>query len=108
MEISRNFVSLKKWQPWHGRMGYVLIFQVPKLFQVVCFNDISLAPDTTSVNGFCIIAVPVPVLVTKTASVNTPFTVNGRALVWDGGHIMWTAAQLRDCRAMNGNVPLIK
>ena len=26
-----------------GRMGYVLIFQVLKLFQVVCFNDISMA-----------------------------------------------------------------
>ena len=42
-----------------GRMGYVPIFQVLKLFQVVCFNDISmafrcsvLAPDTTSVNSF--------------------------------------------------------
>ena len=49
-----------------GRMGYVLIFQVLKLFQVVCFNDISmvfkcavLAPDTASVNGFYIISVPV-------------------------------------------------
>ena len=43
-----------------GRMGYVPIFQVLKLFQVVCFNDISmafwcpvLAPDTASVNAFC-------------------------------------------------------
>ena len=42
-----------------GRMGYVPIFQVLKLFQVVCFNDISmafrcpvLAPDTASVSGF--------------------------------------------------------
>ena len=58
-----------------GRMGYVPIFQVLKLFQVVCFNDISmafrcsvLAPDTASVNGFCIIQVPVPV--PETASVN--------------------------------------
>ena len=40
------------------RMGYIPIFQVLKLFQVVCFNDISmvfrcpvLAPDTASVNG---------------------------------------------------------
>ena len=45
-----------------GRIGYVPIFQVLKLFQVVCFNDISmafrcpvLASDTASVNGFCII-----------------------------------------------------
>ena len=45
-----------------GRMGYVPIFKVLKQFQVVCFNDISmafrcpvLAPDTASVNGFCII-----------------------------------------------------
>ena len=58
-------------------MGYVPIFQVLKLFQVVCFNDISmafrcpvLAPDTASMNGFCIILAPVPVL--ETASVNTP------------------------------------
>ena len=49
-----------------GRMGYEPIFQVLKLFQVVCFNDISmafrcpvLAPDTASMNGFCIISVPV-------------------------------------------------
>ena len=27
----------------HGRMGYVPIFQVLKLFQVVCFNDIAMA-----------------------------------------------------------------
>ena len=54
-----------------GRMGYAPIFQVLKLFQVVCFNDISvvfrcpvLAPDTASVNGFC--------LVPETASVNIP------------------------------------
>ena len=45
-----------------GRIGYVPIFQVLKLFQVVCFNDISmafrcpaLASDTASVNGFYII-----------------------------------------------------
>ena len=34
-----------------GRMGYVPIFQVLKLFQVVCFNDISISvlpPDTAS------------------------------------------------------------
>ena len=50
-------------------------------FQVVCFNDISmafscpvLASDTASVNGFCIIWVPVlvPVPVPETARVNTP------------------------------------
>ena len=64
-----------------GRMGHVPIFQVLKLFQVVCFHDISmafwcpvLAPDTASVNGFYIISVSVfvPVLVPETASVNTP------------------------------------
>ena len=64
-----------------GRMGYVPIFQVLKLFQVVCFNCISMAftclvliPDTASVNGFCIILVPVPVPspVPETASVYTP------------------------------------
>ena len=26
-----------------GRMGYIPIFQVLKLFQVMCFNDISMA-----------------------------------------------------------------
>ena len=51
-----------------GRMAYVPIFQVLKLFQVMCFNCISmafrcpvLAPDTASVNAFCILSVPVPV-----------------------------------------------
>ena len=60
-------------------MGNVPIFQVLKLFQVVCFNCISmafrcpvLAPDTDSVNGFCIISVPFPVPVPETASVNVP------------------------------------
>ena len=54
-------------------MGYVPIFQVLKLVQLVCFNDISMAfrcpgvPDTASVNGFCIISVPVP----EIASVKT-------------------------------------
>ena len=55
------------------------IFQVLKLFQGVYFNDISvvfrcpvLAPETASVNGFCIILVPVPVPVLETSSVNTP------------------------------------
>ena len=64
-----------------GRMGYVPIFQVLKLLQVVCFNDISmtsrcpvLVPDATSVNDFCIISVPLPVHVpvVETASVNIP------------------------------------
>ena len=62
-----------------GRMGYGPIYEVLKLFQVVCFNCISivfgcpvLAPDTASVNGFYIIQVPVPVLAQSTASVNTP------------------------------------
>ena len=62
-----------------GRMGYVPIFQDLNLFQVVCFNDISMAfrcpvlvPDTASVNGFCMISVPGPVPVSETASVNTP------------------------------------
>ena len=64
-----------------GRMGYVPIFQVLKLLQVVCFNDISmafrfpvLAPDTASVNCFYIISVLalVPLLVPERASVNTP------------------------------------
>ena len=57
-------------------MGYVIIFQVLKLFQVVCFNGNSmvfrhpvLVPDTASVKGFCIISAPVPV--PDTASVNT-------------------------------------
>ena len=65
------------------RMGYIPIFQVLKLFQVVCFNDISmafrcpvLAPDTASVNGICIILilvpVPVHVPVPETGSLNTP------------------------------------
>ena len=63
-------------------MGYVPIFQGLKLFQVVCFSDISMTfrcpvpiPDTASVNGFYIITVtiPVPVLVSETASVNTQY-----------------------------------
>ena len=60
------------------RMGYIHISQALKLFQVVCFNDISmdfrcpvLAPDTASVNGFCTILVSVPVPVPETGSVNT-------------------------------------
>ena len=61
----------------------LMICQVLKQFQVVCFNDISialkylvLAPDTASVNAFCRILVPVPVPVPETASVNTPLCVN--------------------------------
>ena len=62
-------------------MVYVPIFQVLKLFQVVCFNEISMAfrcpvlvPDTASVKAFCIISVQVPVNVPvlDTASVITP------------------------------------
>ena len=44
----------KRPEQGRGRMGYIPIFQVLKLFQVVCFNDISMAfrcpvlvPDTT-------------------------------------------------------------
>ena len=47
-------------------MGYIHSFQVLKLFQVVCFNDISMAfrcpvlvKDTGSVNGFYIMSVTV-------------------------------------------------
>ena len=67
-----------------GRIGYVPIFQVLKLFHVVGFNNISmafrcpvLAPDTASVNDFCIISflVPIPVSVLDTASVNTPLVL---------------------------------
>ena len=46
------------------RKGYVPIFQVLRLFQAVCFNDISMAfrcpvlvPDTASVNCSFIISV---------------------------------------------------
>ena len=45
-----------------GRMGYVPIFHILKLFQVVCFNCISmdfkcpvLDQNTARVNGLCII-----------------------------------------------------
>ena len=64
-----------------GRMGYIPILQVLKLFQVVCFNDISMAfgypdlvPDAASVNSFCIILVLilVPIPVPKSASVIVP------------------------------------
>ena len=59
------------------RMGYVPIFQVMKLFHVVCFNCISMTfrcpvlfPDTASVEDLFIISVSVPV--PDTASVITP------------------------------------
>ena len=65
--------------PEQKRMAYIPIFQVLKLFQVVCFNNISMAfrcpvlvPDTVSVNNFCILSVQVPVPVLDTASVITP------------------------------------
>ena len=67
-----------------GRMGYVPIFHILKLFPLVCFNWISvafkcpvLAPYTTSVNGFCkiLVLVPIPVLVPETVSVNTPLEI---------------------------------
>ena len=67
-----------------GIKGYVPIFQALKLFQMVCFNDISmafrspvLAPDMATVKSFCIILVPVlvPVPVPDAASVITPLTI---------------------------------
>ena len=77
----------------HGRMGYVPIFQVLKLFQVVFLNDISMAfrcpvltPEPASVNGFCIIqvTVQVPLPVPETASVYTPSTSQHSQTKW--GH----------------------
>ena len=60
-----------------GRIGYVPIFSGPEtvsggVFQLY-FNGFKVSssgpdPDTASVNGFCIILVPVP----ETASVNIP------------------------------------
>ena len=62
MVIRRTFHTAPEQEQGQGRIGYVLIFQVLKLFQVVCFDDTSMAfrcpvldPDTDSVNGFCII-----------------------------------------------------
>ena len=75
-------------------MGYVPSFQVLKLFRVVHFKKISmafrcpvLAPDTASVNGFCIILVlvPVPAPVPETASVNTPLVGHQPRKVGTGG-----------------------
>ena len=75
-------------------MGYVPSFQVLKLFRVVHFKEISmafrcpvLAPDTASVNGFCIILVlvPVPAPVPETASVNTPLVGHQPRKVGTGG-----------------------
>ena len=58
MVLCRTFHTAPK--QWQGRMGYVPIFQVLKLFQVVCSNGISMAfrcsflvRDTASVKGFC-------------------------------------------------------
>ena len=57
------------------RMGYLPIFQVPKVFQVVCFTGISMAfrclvlvPNITSVKGFRILSA----LVSVTAIVVAP------------------------------------
>ena len=65
-------------EPWQRRIGCGPIFQVLKLFQVVCFNCISMDIGSpvlvlvqVSVKGFCIISVPVPVLFSVTASVIT-------------------------------------
>ena len=73
-----------------GRMGYVPIFGVLKLFQVVCFKCISMAYrcpvlvlDTASVKDFCTISLSVLVVVQvlETASVITPsFCVQNSAL----------------------------
>ena len=72
MVLCRTFHTAS--EQGQGRMGYVPIFQVLKLFQVVCFNDISMAfrcpvlvQDTASVNGFCI---SVPIHDLDTASVD--------------------------------------
>ena len=76
MVLCRTFHTVP--EQGQGRMGYVPILLFLKLFQVVCFNDISMAlmcpilvPDTANVNVFCIILVPVqiPVPVPDTASV---------------------------------------
>ena len=65
-----------------GRMGYVPILLVLKLFQVECFNDISMAfrcpilvPDTANVNDVCIMSVQLPTPVPETASVSTPLDI---------------------------------
>ena len=81
MVLRRTFHIAPEQKQGQGRMGYVPIFQVLKLFQVVCFNWISmafrcpvLAPDIASVNGFCkiLVLVPVPVPLPETVGVNTP------------------------------------
>ena len=43
MVIRRAFRIAPEQEQGQGRMGYVPIFQVLKLFQVVCFNCISVA-----------------------------------------------------------------
>ena len=99
------------------RMLYVPIFQVLKLFQLVCFNDISmafrcpvLAPDTASVSGFCIISVPVQ----DTASVNTPLkdlfilvTVFRRSLTPSFQLTIWYISRICNFRFQKkkGNLP---
>ena len=66
MILCRTFHTASKQEqvPEQGqeRMGYVLIFQLLKMFQMVCFNSISMAfrcpvqvTDTASVKGFRII-----------------------------------------------------
>ena len=77
MVLRRTFHTAPELEqgPEHGRMGCVLIFQVLKLFWVVCFNDISIAfRCPVLAPGFCIISIPVfvPVPVPETDSVNTP------------------------------------
>ena len=74
MSLCRTFHTAP--EQGQRRMGFVPIFQVLKLFQVVCFNDILMSlrypvPDTAGVNSFCILSVP------DTASVIT-------LLVWVG------------------------
>ena len=65
-----------------GIKGYVPIFQALKLFQIMCFNDISmafrslvLAPNMATVKSFCIILVPVLVPVPVPRS-QCDYTIN--------------------------------
>ena len=75
----RQIVHLVLYRTFHTaseqgqeRKGNVPIFQVLKLFHMVCFNmsmpfrSLVLAPDTATVKSFCLILVP------DTASVITP------------------------------------
>ena len=84
MVLRRTFHTVP--EQGQGRKGYVPIFQGTELFQVMCFNDISitfrclvLVPDTASVNSFCIISVPVP----ETANVSIPLVQKSPYLVID-------------------------